>query len=159
MTPTLSRRHFLRRSAMLTVALPLGARHSFAAEKSAPIVVGSRLELFVDDFLVDRFRGKAELRLHHPEPREVVMTWDQPWEGNVSSYPNNPILVGDQPWEARIVEAHGRPVCYDPAAREWKLYYVTWKPSAEHAFRQRYLACVAMRWWSPPLRSCTCRPL
>ncbi len=33
--------------------------------------IGSRLELFVDDWLIETMRG-AELRLHHPVPREVV---------------------------------------------------------------------------------------
>ncbi|MEX1232417.1 MAG: hypothetical protein WEB58_19380 [Planctomycetaceae bacterium] len=56
-------------------------------ETNEPIDVGSRRELFVDEFLIDRFEGKAELELHHPEPREVALTFDQPWEGNASGYP------------------------------------------------------------------------
>jgi hypothetical protein len=28
----------------------------------------------------------VELRLHHPTPREVVMEFDKPWEGNTSAY-------------------------------------------------------------------------
>jgi hypothetical protein len=51
-----------------------------------PIHVGSRRELFVDDHLVDRLLGKAELRLHHPTPREVVLVHDAPWEGNATAY-------------------------------------------------------------------------
>ncbi len=35
--------------------------------------IGSRLELFVDDWLIESMQG-AELRLHHPVPRELV--WD-----------------------------------------------------------------------------------
>lgn len=56
--------------------------------KSPPIVhdIGSRRELFVDDMLVDRLLGKAELRLHHPVPREVVLVHDAAWEGNASAY-------------------------------------------------------------------------
>ena len=49
-----------------------------------PIDIGSRRELFVDDYLVDRFVGKAELRLHRPTPREIVFNCDKPWEGNWS---------------------------------------------------------------------------
>ena len=47
------------------------------------IDIGSRRELFVDDFLIERLSGQAELRLHHPVPREVVFTADRPWEGNL----------------------------------------------------------------------------
>jgi hypothetical protein len=50
-----------------------------------PVVdIGSRRELFVDDFLVDRLTGAAVRRLHHPMPREVILTLDRPWEGNYS---------------------------------------------------------------------------
>ena len=34
--------------------------------------IGSRRELFVDDFMIERLTGKAGLRLHQPTPREVV---------------------------------------------------------------------------------------
>ena len=48
--------------------------------------IGSRLELFVDNYMIDHFTGKAELRLHHPEPKEIVIVHDDPWEGNGSGY-------------------------------------------------------------------------
>jgi len=48
--------------------------------------IGSRLELFVDSFLVDGLTGHAERRLHHPTPREVVVKMDKPWEGPASGY-------------------------------------------------------------------------
>ena len=50
------------------------------------INIGSRLELFVDDFIIDKLSGKAELRLHHPVPQEVAILHDAPWEGNFSLY-------------------------------------------------------------------------
>ena len=50
------------------------------------IHIGSRRELFVDDHLVDRLGGKAELRLHQPTPREVALLHDAPWEGNATAY-------------------------------------------------------------------------
>jgi hypothetical protein len=56
------------------------------APAAEPIDLGSRLELFVDDYLIDRVTGKAELRLHHPVPREVAIVFDQPWEGNACNY-------------------------------------------------------------------------
>ena len=49
-----------------------------------PINIGARRELFVDDYLIDRFEGRAELRLHSPTQREVVFACDKPWEGNWS---------------------------------------------------------------------------
>ena len=58
------------------------------ALSAEPIDVGSRRELMVDTHLIDRFAGTAELRLHHPVPREVVLKQDQPWEGNNGSYFN-----------------------------------------------------------------------
>jgi len=48
--------------------------------------IGSRLELFVDSFMVDSLTGNAERRLHHPQPREVVLTFDRPWEGAFCGY-------------------------------------------------------------------------
>ena len=47
--------------------------------------IGSRWELFVDDWLVARLEG-AELRLHTPIKREIVLVADQPWEGKWSAY-------------------------------------------------------------------------
>ncbi len=57
-----------------------------AAAAGEPVEVGSRRELFVDDALVERLGGKAERRLCHPEPREVALVTDQPWEGNAVNY-------------------------------------------------------------------------
>ena len=59
---------------------------SFAAAAD-PIPIGSRRELFVDQALIERLDGRAELRLHHPTPREVAITFEKPWEGNASGYP------------------------------------------------------------------------
>ncbi|MCO6454017.1 MAG: hypothetical protein J5I93_01775 [Pirellulaceae bacterium] len=59
------------------------ATRALAAE---PIELGSRRELFVDRLLVDRLEGDAELKLHQPEPREVVLVTDKPWEGNTCAY-------------------------------------------------------------------------
>ncbi|MBI4623200.1 MAG: hypothetical protein HY736_08280 [Verrucomicrobia bacterium] len=52
----------------------------------AAIDIGSRRELFVEASLVDQLKGKAELRLHHPVPQEIVLLHDAPWEGNGSDY-------------------------------------------------------------------------
>ena len=49
------------------------------------VEIGSRLELFVDDWLVERLRG-AERVLHHPTPQNVALRFDRPWEGNVPGH-------------------------------------------------------------------------
>lgn len=56
---------------------------SLAAE---PIAIGSRRELFVDDVLVERLAGKADLRLHQPTPQNVALVTGEPWEGNGTNY-------------------------------------------------------------------------
>lgn len=53
---------------------------------TAPVDIGSRLELLVDDYLIDRLIDNAELRLHHPTPQEVAIIMDKPWEGCSSAY-------------------------------------------------------------------------
>lgn len=55
-------------------------------EKTQPVAISNRLEPFADDFFIDRFSGNAELRLHSPVDREIVIKHDQPWEGNTSAY-------------------------------------------------------------------------
>jgi hypothetical protein len=57
-----------------------------ATNYASTIDIGSRRELFVDDFLIEKLAGKAELRLHHPEPREIALVHDAPWEGTGSGY-------------------------------------------------------------------------
>jgi hypothetical protein len=65
---------------LLTFSLPstLGARE--------PIAIGSQRELFVDRYLVEELTGGASLKLHKPEPKEMVFVADEPWEGNTSAY-------------------------------------------------------------------------
>ncbi len=45
--------------------------------------IGTRRELFVDNWLIQELRG-ARLRLHQPERREIAMTFDAPWEDDVA---------------------------------------------------------------------------
>lgn len=52
---------------------------------TTPIPLGSKLELFVDDALIDRM-SNAELRLHQPAAQDVSMLFDEPWEGNSSGH-------------------------------------------------------------------------
>lgn len=51
-----------------------------------PVDIGSRLEMFVDDYLISGIDGAAAPYLHKPVPREVVFVTDMPWEGDICSY-------------------------------------------------------------------------
>lgn len=55
------------------------------AQSAEPLMIGSRRELFVDRFLVEKMDG-VRLQLHRPQRREVVFRSDAPWEGNGSAY-------------------------------------------------------------------------
>ena len=56
------------------------------AKSEEPLDIGSRLELFVDELLIDSFEGAARQELKHPTPAEVVLVGDRPWEGNAIGY-------------------------------------------------------------------------
>ena len=84
-----TRRHFLQRSLVFSAAA-IGARSLLRAVESqtkenAVIHIGSRRELLVDDFLIEKMDG-VTLTLHKPEARDVVLVCDEPWEGNTSAY-------------------------------------------------------------------------
>ena len=55
------------------------------AKKDGVIDIGSRRELFIDNFLIQRMR-RARLQLHKPTPRDIAVEFDAPWEGNTSCY-------------------------------------------------------------------------
>jgi hypothetical protein len=51
----------------------------------AAVPLGDRLELFVDDFLVEWLEG-ATLKLHEPVQSGVALRFDKPWEGSFCGY-------------------------------------------------------------------------
>ena len=59
---------------LLSVLCPL------LASAATPLDLGTRWELFVDDYLVAKKDGLA-LKMHEPVRREIVLTTDKPWEG------------------------------------------------------------------------------
>ena len=67
----------LARLLLLLVAVPAAA--------TEPVAIGSRWELFVDEFLVEEKSGVA-LKLHEPVKREVVLVTDRPWEGTTCGF-------------------------------------------------------------------------
>ncbi len=50
------------------------------------ITIGSRYELFVDNYLISRMEGDVGLRLHSPQAKEISLRHDKPWEGNSCGY-------------------------------------------------------------------------
>ena len=75
---------------LLIAAGSLGlSRHSAQAQPPAKraIDIGTRVEMFVDDQLIDPARRRGiSLELQTPVRREVVLTTDKPWEGIFSAY-------------------------------------------------------------------------
>lgn len=64
----------------MPILTALAAMAAFTA-----IDIGSRRELFVDRFLIDKMTG-AELRLQTPLLRGETLRFDRPWEGAFSGY-------------------------------------------------------------------------
>ena len=65
---------------VLVVASPTA---TWAAE---PVDIGSHRELFVDDHVIEKIEGDARLELQQPEPQQVALVTDKPWEGNGCAY-------------------------------------------------------------------------
>lgn len=81
-----SRRDWLKSAGAFGLTLataPFSSIRVLADEGPDLIDIGSRRELFVDDYLIAQ-TSDAELKLHKPVAREVVLTCDVPWEGNTS---------------------------------------------------------------------------
>src|SRR5690349_20034611 len=78
----------LRLCTLLGVAAPL-----VAAE---PIELGSRRELFVDGYLIEKL-DRAELSLQTPRDEGIAFNFDQPWEGAFSAY-TTILKDGDKYW-------------------------------------------------------------
>jgi len=76
--------HFFLVAVLMVAVNP--AQTATHAAGDDPIDIGSRRELFVDEFLVERLEGEARQILQHPTPREIVLVCDQPWEGNGVNY-------------------------------------------------------------------------
>ena len=94
------------------------------------VEIGDRRELFVDHHLVDQLT-ETRLILHAPQPREVVLKFDKPWEGLYSGY-TTVLKAGDV----------------------YRLYY-RGMPAAKHTLDTE-VTCVAesqdgIRWTKPEL--------
>jgi len=69
--------------ALICAAGPLAT--ASAQKEEVPLNIGSRLELFVDEYLIDTMEGITR-KMHSPQRREVCMVFDRPWEGKGSTY-------------------------------------------------------------------------
>ena len=71
-----------RRAAQATLCmlLFLAAPIAKSSEIEEPLDIGSRLELFVDNYLIEDMKDTA-LRLQRPVPAEMAVQIDRPWEG------------------------------------------------------------------------------
>lgn len=113
----MNRRCFLRGVivplAFLAAGLPAWSAAPTADET---INLGSRRELFVDEFLIAQKSG-LELRLHTPVPREIVMVRTAPWEGSGSDF-ETVIRDGDiirmYYMTAELTNADGTKMRFDP---------------------------------------------
>lgn len=70
------------RMSLPLLILAVLASSSLAAE---PLDLGSRWELFVDEYLIASKQNVA-LKLHEPVRREIVLTTSKPWEGPTCAY-------------------------------------------------------------------------
>lgn len=70
---------------MVGLALLLIAGAAAVTANTEAIDIGSKLTLFTDDYLIGSKRG-VDIRLNHPERREVAIRFDAPWEGDTCAY-------------------------------------------------------------------------
>lgn len=82
-------RRFLFSVIAMVLAIGFGSISlSHAEDDPGAVAIGTRVEMFVDDWLIDstRSRGSVSLQLQPPVKREIVLTTDKPWEGPDSAY-------------------------------------------------------------------------
>ncbi|MFM8496700.1 MAG: hypothetical protein ACKOEM_14465 [Planctomycetia bacterium] len=82
------------------------AASNVSAQAPAPIELGSRRELFIDDHLVARMEN-VQLLVHEPAREEIVADCDAAWEGSGCGYYS---------------------VLFDPRESIYRMYYHAWQP-------------------------------
>ncbi len=70
---------------LLLLTIMLFAFLPITRGEEKPLRLDSRLELFVDYYLVDSLKGTS-LKLHEPRDEGAVFTFDKPWEGGSCAY-------------------------------------------------------------------------
>ena len=74
-----------RHCLVFSLLLSLAAASAYPAETTEALDIGSRLELFVDEYLIESMEG-VRLNLHEPRSAGTIISFDKPWEGNTSDY-------------------------------------------------------------------------
>ena len=97
------------------------------AQAAEPIAIGSRLEPLFDHALIDSVEGAMQLKLHSPTPREVAITFDQPWEGGASGYPT---VIQDRDIYRMYYRGH-RYILNDPPLRHAQSETVCYAESSD----------------------------
>lgn len=59
---------------------------SSALQADDVLQIGSRRELFADEFLIETKSEGVSLQVQQPTPHQVIITTDEPWEGNTCAY-------------------------------------------------------------------------
>lgn len=83
-----SRRSLFRNAAALAGGALIARSPARAAAASTPgeaLRIGGNLQLFVDDYFIESMDG-VELQLQKPQSAGSVLSYGEPWEGNVSFY-------------------------------------------------------------------------
>ena len=70
---------------LLMALIHAGENGADENEAVTAIDIGTRLELLVDQYLIEKL-DNARLVLHTPAAREVAIAHNEPWEGNTSGY-------------------------------------------------------------------------
>lgn len=93
----------------ICISLALATSAATAADPPSveePLAIGSRRELFVDDWLIAKMQH-THLALQKPERREVAFTFDAAWDDS-SAWPIRAIKVGD------VFRIYYRATCLGP---------------------------------------------
>ena len=83
---TMDRRRFLGASLVAAAATGSVSVAETTAQPKSVYGMGSRRELFLDDYLVETTGGELGYQLHHPVAREESIHHHRDWEGTSSGY-------------------------------------------------------------------------
>jgi len=144
-TPSIPLRS-LRLSLAAALAAPISAFFMSAPAQAADqkdvkdaaevLSIGSRREVFWDDALVDKKKTTATLKMHSPQPQEVVLEHDAPWEGDGCDF-------------------H----CIVKDGELYRLYYLAWEMQPEPPRKRSIVVAYAeskdgLHWVKPNLGLC-----
>ncbi len=112
-----------------------GGNPAWAVETSGPVQLDQRVQLFIDDFLIERTERVWRTLNRSRKVRE------------------NPIIKPDRPWEGYLVLQPGS-VIYDPNERQFQMWYNTLATESDSDIEQ--FLCYAtskdgIRWEKPEL--------